>query len=637
VLRRLWGLLGCLLLGVVPAGGQAAAGPVTAGDGQPASIIVVLDDNYPPYIFKDEAGHLRGILVDQWAAWERATGVRVDLRGLDWAEALRQMSSGEADVIDTIFKTAEREAAFDFTAPYVKLEVPVFFHKGITGIATPEDLRGFRVAVKAGDACAAVLQSHGVTDLQYYPSYAAIVEAAVSGRERIFSIDRPPAIYLLTKAGAETEFLESFSLYSGEFHRAVAQGDGATLALVERGFAAIPAAELRSIDERWLGRPIFARVDPRFMTALVALAMVALIFAFNLLFMNWVLRRRVARRTAELAGKVVELQASKAKVNAILKALPDLLFVFDREGRFVESHVGGSSELAAPPEIFLGRTVGDVFGDKELDSRTKDAIDKALAGDGVQSIVYQLAMPSGPRSNEARLVALSDEAVLCVARDITEKVRGDELVAASLREKETLLKEIHHRVKNNLQIVSSLLSIQADRIRDDFDRSLLLESQSRVNAMAQVHEQLYRSSDLSSIPVKEYLTEMLGQLESAWGQASHPPTFSIETDGLTLELERAVPLGLIVNELATNAYKYAFPGKDDGHLTVTVGRESQGEVLMRVLDNGPGFAEGFSMEVSAGMGYTIVRALVGQLSGTMTAGNGPAGGLQVEIRLPAKL
>ncbi len=109
------------------------------------SLVVVCDDNYPPYVFRGGDGEIQGILVDQWRAWEESTGVRVDLRAMDWFEALAEMRLGRADVIDTVFRTPEREALWDFTPPYADIEVPVFVHHDVAGIAKPQDLRGFRV------------------------------------------------------------------------------------------------------------------------------------------------------------------------------------------------------------------------------------------------------------------------------------------------------------------------------------------------------------------------------------------------------------------------------------------------------------------------------------------------------------
>ena len=128
-----------------------------------SSIRVVMDNNYPPYIFLDEQGNAQGILVDQWALWEKRTGVKVELSAIPWEDALSGMEAGKFDVIDTIFYTDERAQIYDFTDPYARIDVPIFFHNNISGIADADDLKGFRVAVKSGDADAEYLTDAGVT------------------------------------------------------------------------------------------------------------------------------------------------------------------------------------------------------------------------------------------------------------------------------------------------------------------------------------------------------------------------------------------------------------------------------------------------------------------------------------------
>ncbi|HOX91953.1 MAG TPA: sensor histidine kinase, partial [Spirochaetales bacterium] len=203
-------------------------------------------------------------------------------------------------------------------------------------------------------------------------------------------------------------------------------------------------------------------------------------------------------------------------------------------------------------------------------------------------------------------------------------------------EKEALLREIHHRVKNNLQIVSSLLSIQADRFRDTYDRALFAESQSRIKAMAHVHDQLYRSGDFSSIPAKEYIEDLLGELCLAYAPGNRErctSSYCVQSDGSALPLDLAVPCGLLINELATNAFKYAF-GPNGGNVLVTVCTNADGDLTISVEDDGAGFPEGFDAAKSGGMGYTIIGALIQQLGGTLELGRSSSGGASITFRVP---
>jgi signal transduction histidine kinase/DNA-binding response OmpR family regulator/ABC-type amino acid transport substrate-binding protein len=305
---------GLVLLGAVwlAPGVQAAPGaaaPLT-------TLTVALDDNYPPYIFRDASGALDGYLVDSWKLWERKTGVPVRLLSSDWNQAKERMQLGQAQVIDTIFKTPEREKTLDFTPAYAQIPVSIYTHAGMGGITHTGNLQGFKVGVKAGDACFDTLQQAGISTLQTYPSYEALVQAAIAGEVRIFCLDEPPAHYLLYKHHAEKTFNQAFQLSRGAFHRAVHKGDAATLALLNRGFAAISAAEAQDLHDKWMGRPLMLPTyAPYLGYALLAAALI------GLLLLGWsaTLRRSVRQRTAALSSA----EAEQRRLNHALRLHSD--------------------------------------------------------------------------------------------------------------------------------------------------------------------------------------------------------------------------------------------------------------------------------------------------------------------------
>lgn len=268
--------------------------------GSMREIRVVMDNNYPPYVFYDETGNLQGILVDQWKLWEEKTGVHVKISAMDWSTALETMERGKYDVIDTAFYNKERDAWLDFTKPYVTISVPVFHDNRIGGITDVKSLCGFLVAVKEGDACIDVLKKAGVTNLAEYSSYEAIIDAVRGGKVRVFVMDEPPALYYLYKTGLASRYSGGVTVYSGQFHRAVAEGDTETLQLVEDGFSKITAKEFEGIQDKWFGQESAQLYFSYFLKyLLVALAVIAVVI---LLIMTWnrKLRREVKKKTAEL-------------------------------------------------------------------------------------------------------------------------------------------------------------------------------------------------------------------------------------------------------------------------------------------------------------------------------------------------
>jgi two-component system cell cycle sensor histidine kinase/response regulator CckA len=171
----------------------------SSAETRPQSIKVVMDNNYPPYVFIDSAGELQGILIDQWRLWEKKSGITVEIHAMDWGKAISGMKAGEFDVIDTIFKTEERSGWLDFSRPYADINVPIFFDKNISGITDIASLKGFPVATKAGDAAIDLLMRSGVDNLMLFNSYEAVILAAKEHKVSIFVVDAPPALYFLYK------------------------------------------------------------------------------------------------------------------------------------------------------------------------------------------------------------------------------------------------------------------------------------------------------------------------------------------------------------------------------------------------------------------------------------------------------
>ena len=258
---------------------------------------VVMDDNYPPYVFKGDQGQLKGIIIDQWGLWEKKTGIHVEITGMDWGEAQHKMQTGEFDVIDTIFRNEKREKIYDFTKPYARLDVPLFFHEDISGIRGPADLKGFLVAAKAGDSSIDILKKNGVTNIAEYPSYEKLIEAVRDGKAKVFTVDRPPAHYFLNKMGIQNRFRETKPLYNGEFHRAVLKGKTDLLSTVESGFNSISKEELEAVDQLWMGSQITS--VPYLRYALYGGCVIAALLLFLLIWLR-ALRRAVSEKTREL-------------------------------------------------------------------------------------------------------------------------------------------------------------------------------------------------------------------------------------------------------------------------------------------------------------------------------------------------
>ncbi len=198
---------------------------------------------------------------------------------------------------------------------------------------------------------------------------------------------------------------------------------------------------------------------------------------------------------------------------------------------------------------------------------------------------------------------------------LTYRKQAEEQIRRALKEKETLLREIHHRVKNNMAVVSSLLSLQSRKIKDDTARSLFEESKQRVRSMALVHEKLYQTKDLSSINFEDYITSIVSDIISVYRLNANSITTEVHIENIALDLELAVPCGLIINELLTNAFKHAFPNNRSGVLKINF-TKADDTYTLTIEDNGVGLPEGFDYKKANTLGLQIIDILSEQLGGT---------------------
>jgi len=203
-----------------------------------------------------------------------------------------------------------------------------------------------------------------------------------------------------------------------------------------------------------------------------------------------------------------------------------------------------------------------------------------------------------------------------ITRNIAQQKKFENQLKESLKEKETLLKEVHHRVKNNLQVISSILNLQSNYIKDDRIASILKEGQDRIKSMSYVHEILYKSKKFSSLNLGEYLNGLMDHLTESFVEKHKSIAIVKDIEPITVTLDQAIPCGLIVNEIITNASKYAFPDKNEGKIKISLKNENN-RIILRINDNGIGLPQHFNPEHSETLGMQLIIALTEQLDGNM--------------------
>ncbi len=208
-----------------------------------------------------------------------------------------------------------------------------------------------------------------------------------------------------------------------------------------------------------------------------------------------------------------------------------------------------------------------------------------------------------------------------IGHDITEKKLAEEKIKQSLKEKEVLLKEVHHRVKNNLQVISSILNLQSSYVADKKTIDLLKESQNRIKSMSFIHESLYQTKDFTSVNFSEYVQNISNNLLLSYRPKGKKIRLKQKIDNVFLNLDLAIPCGLVINELMSNALKYAFTKKSNGILIITIEVDKKENVRLTISDNGSGLPKGLDYRNTQSLGLQLVMVLVSQLRGTISLEN----------------
>lgn len=322
--------------------------------------------------------------------------------------------------------------------------------------------------------------------------------------------------------------------------------------------------------------------------------------------------------------KKVELAlvGSEQKYRNLVEASHDLVWRIDIEGNFNFINNASSSILGYSPAEMIGNSFVPYINPSKVEE-TVSVHESVIKGDVFESFPLEMVTSEGElRHLSATAYPIVDENGIIVgcsgtATDITYLKNYQSQLEESLAEKEILIKEIHHRVKNNLAVISGLFALQAMHVDKDDNETLtiLQESQSRIKSIAAIHEKLYQNHVFSSIEIKSYLTDVVSEIAETYERNDKNIEIEVLGDEVSLNVNQAVPFGILANELIVNAYKYAFDGKDHGKINISLNVVGK-ELIFCVADNGIGLSEDFDINELSSLGMTLIRTLAEQLNAT---------------------
>ena len=339
-----------------------------------------------------------------------------------------------------------------------------------------------------------------------------------------------------------------------------------------------------------------------------------------------------------------DLQIALTKYQTLFNTMPLGITVSDAAGNILETNAMAEKLLDLPqvehnrrsiddPEWHIVRPDGTPMPADEYASVR--ALKEKRLTENVEMGIVKSEGEIMWLSVTADLLPLDGYGVVIAYSEITERKHTEERLKRLLQEKEILLAEVHHRVKNNLQIVTSLLGLQAREIKDERFRMAFEESRNRINSMALVHEQLYRAREYAQIEFSEYVDQLASTLFSMYHVESKKIELQIDAKDLHLDLEKAIPCGLLLNELITNSLKYAFPNDRRGNLWIRLTQKKH-RMILTVGDDGVGIPVGFDLKDSQSLGLQLVNLLAEHdLQGNITLDRKV--GTQYRIEFPAKI
>jgi PAS domain S-box-containing protein len=311
------------------------------------------------------------------------------------------------------------------------------------------------------------------------------------------------------------------------------------------------------------------------------------------------------------------LRESEAQSQALINAIPDIIFTNRRNGEFLAVHAKKPSILLTQTETFLHRKIDEILPKPIADLFMKGFAD-ALNSNSMRELNYTFTTDEGVRHYEARVVPLIEDTVISIIRDVTAQKQAELGLQASLHEKVGLLNEVHHRVKNNLQVITSLLRLESGRSAQSEIKSVLSDMQGRVRSMALLHESLYRSGIFASVDLGAYLQQLANQSFRTLAPKSDAIRLELDLASVNVEMDQATPCGLLVNELISNCFKHGFPDGRGGDVRLELSRVADGpQVQLRVSDSGVGLPGDFESKLDKSLGLQLVYDLTRQLRATL--------------------
>ncbi len=585
------------------------------------TIVFVSQTHYPPFEFVGSDGDRTGMCIEliRWIATE--FGFKAHFTDTSFQQAQENILSGKADVLTSFFYSKKRDRIFDFTQTMFDVPASIFVDSQRPDIKEIIDLNGKIVAMQSGDYAKEFLESKNIKcTFKYTQNFAEATDLVVAGQADALIGDEQIVLYHIFSSNLIDKIKKvGAPLYVGENCMGLKEPGGMLSEIMDAGIdMAQEKGILDQIYKKWLGTTyskvpsLIQKIFPLLLFVIAIMLFISfLIWAWNLR-----LRQKVASRTADLSR-------SEKTLRTILNASP-LGIGLSEDSIIKWSNPAMCRMLGYENHELNGKKIDMIYRDNDQLNLRKKSIETAQRNDTGAHIETQWIRKDGSNFDcYIRMASLTFEKkpmIIAIAEDITKQKKAENAIKASLKEKEILLREIHHRVKNNMQVVSSLLSLQADSIKEKKALAQFMDTQTRVYSMALVHDALYQSSDFNHIFLQEYLDPLVQHLLDVYSLKDKVADVEVSAQKIVVKMDHAVSCGLIMVELISNALKHAQPpAKSVLKIEIKAKYESDKCLVMHLKDNGSSVPGDVDFINPTTLGLQIVTEIItGQLEGTYT-------------------
>ncbi|MGC8765812.1 MAG: histidine kinase dimerization/phosphoacceptor domain -containing protein [Brevinematia bacterium] len=608
-------------------------------------IRVAPDPNFAPFEFIDTDGKYKGIGADYLSVVEKILGIRFEILAYtNWSDIIEDFKSKKIDLLNTVISNEVRSAYMIFPPPYLFIPTVIVARKGeIKGISL-EQLGKYRIVM---------VKDYGLTEyfLEKYRGYKTILvrnntralELLVSKEADVFIADVATAEYYIRKGGFLN--LEMIDIFKPDsiMGFGVRKDWPIFKNILEKTQKKIPYQIYNSILKRWIGVDYSGRKLIKNFILISLITLFSLITLIILLLsisyrLNLVVNDRTERLKEELERVKIlekEIRENKNFLENILNEMPLPFIITDEKGKIIMlNHSFRNCFSFQKDEIFLMQDIlkAGIFSKEDEFLKKLQTVFSGNETDNISFESIELNCNDDKKHTFNIKYRRLEKNFIFIFLDLTEILTLQKKLKESLKEKDLLIKEIHHRVKNNFNIVISLLNLQKSRSQIDNVKESLSVAQNRIFSMALIHEMLYQSNQFTEVVISQYINRLLKYLKGIYSEIFERVSFDLKiSEDISLSMDTAIPFGMIVNEILMNSFKHAFPDNRKGIIKIHIYKEKK-QLMLKIGDNGVGIKNIEDISEGKTLGFTLIESLSHQLKGEINYEN--KNGLFYKISIP---